>query len=140
MATLRDSWDWIGYDKFDTYREAFIGWFKNTSPIITLHNNIARSKGETALLNVTLTSLEVTQFSPTPETIPDDDEATRHDNNNTKQRSNSGNKKSNDFDDYHPLVLPAFDLSRSTVSYRNGKLRVNKQRLRSNTTLNMQTF
>ena len=95
------------------------------SPITTLHNT-ARSKGETALLNVTLTSVEVTQFSPTPETIPDDDETTRHDNNNTKQRSNSGNKKSNDFDfdDYPLLVLPAFDLSRSTVSYGNGKLRV----------------
>ena len=125
MATLRDSWDWIGCDKFDTHREAFIGWFKNMSPITTLHNT-ARSKGETDLLNVTLTSVEVTQFSPTPETIPDDDETTRHDNNNTKQRSNSGNKKSNDFDfdDYPLLVLPAFDLSRSTVSYGNGKLRV----------------
>ena len=126
MATLRDSWAWIRSDKFDTHREASIGWLKNMSTITTLHNT-ARSKVEQALLDVTLTAAEVRQFTPTQTHNKDDDEATLHDNNKKKQRSNSGNathKNDFDIDDYSPLILPAFDLSSSTVSYGNGKLRV----------------
>ena len=83
MVTLRDSWARIRSDKFDTHREVSIGWLKNMSTITTLHNT-ARSKVETALLDVTLTTTEVAQFTPTLNTSLDDDEATRHDNNNKK--------------------------------------------------------
>ena len=126
MATLRDSWAWIRSDKFDTHREASIGWLKNMSTITTLHNT-ARSKVASTLLDVTLTTVEVTQLTPTLNTSSDDDEITRHDNNNKKQRSNSGNTTSTkevNIEDYPPLVIPAFDLSSSSVSYGNGKLRV----------------
>ena len=126
MSALRHSWAWIRSDKFDTHREVFIGWLKNMSPIITLHNT-ARSKVETVLLDVTLTPAEVVQFTPIPATSLDKDETTKRDNNNTKKRSNSGNTMStNDFDidEYPPLVLLAFDLSNSIVTYGNGKLRV----------------
>ena len=81
MATLQDSWAWIRSDKFDTHREASIGWLKNMSTITTLHNT-ARSKVESALLDVTLATAEVEQFTPTLNTNSDDDEATRYDNNN----------------------------------------------------------
>ena len=96
------------------------------STITTLHNT-ARSKVETALLDVTLTTEETAQFTPKVNTNIDDDETTRHDNNNKRQRSNSGNATHTnkfDIDDYPPLILQAFDLSSSTVSYGNGKLRV----------------
>ena len=63
------------------------------SPITTLHNT-ARSKVETALLDVTLTPAEVVQFTSTPAILSDEDETTKHDNNNKKQRSNSGNAMS----------------------------------------------
>ena len=68
------------------------------STITTLHNT-ARSKVETALLDVTLTTEEIAQFTPKVKTNTDDDETTRHDNNNKKQRSNSGNTThTNEFD------------------------------------------
>ena len=51
------------------------------STIATLHNT-ARSKVESTLLDVTLTTAEVAQFTLTLNTCSDDDEATRHDNNN----------------------------------------------------------
>ena len=81
METLRDSWAWIRCDKFDTRREASIGWIKHMSPITTLHNT-ARSKVETAIHDVNLTPTEVTQFTPTQTTLSEEDETTRHDNNN----------------------------------------------------------
>ena len=56
------------------------------STITTLHNT-ARSKVETALLDVTLTTAEVEQFTPTPDKSTDDEEVTRHDNNNKKRGS-----------------------------------------------------
>ena len=83
MSTLQDSWAWIRSEKFDTNREASIGWLKNMSPITTLHN-IARLKVETALLDVTLTPAEVVQFTSTPETLSDEDETTKHDNSTKK--------------------------------------------------------
>ena len=94
-----------------------LDWLKSMSPITTLHNT-ARLKVEIALLNVTLVSVEVAQFAPTPEKTPDEDETTQHENNSKQQRSNSGNAKSKDFDfnDYSPLVIPAFDLSISIIS------------------------
>ena len=85
MATLRDSWAWIRCDKFDTHRKASIGWLKNMSTITTLHNT-AKTKVETALLDITLTAAEVDQFTLTPDKSTDDDEATRHDNNNNKTK------------------------------------------------------
>ena len=98
MAILRDSWALIRCDKFDTHREASIGWLKNMNTITTLHNT-ARSKVENALLDVTLTTAEVTQFTPTMNENKDEDETTRHDNNKKKQRSNSGNAThTNDFE------------------------------------------
>ena len=95
------------------------------SPITILHNT-ARSKVETALLDATLTPAEVIQFTPTPGTLSEEDETTNH-NNNTKKRSNSDNVTSiTDFDiyDYSPLVLPAFNIFSSIVSYVNEKLHV----------------
>ena len=86
MATLRDSWAWIRCDKFDTHREASIGWLKNMSTITTLHNT-ARSKVETALLDVTLTAEEIARFTPKVNTNTDDDETTRHDNNNKNKEA-----------------------------------------------------
>ena len=53
------------------------------SPIITLHI-IARSKVETVLLDVTLAPIEVVQLTPTPATLSNNDETTKHDNNNNK--------------------------------------------------------
>ena len=53
------------------------------SPITTLHNT-ARSKVETALLDVTLTPAEVIQFTPTPGTLSEEDETTKHNNNTQK--------------------------------------------------------
>ena len=81
METLRDSWAWIRCDKFDTRREASIGWIKHMNPITTLHNT-ARSKVETVIHDVNLTPSEVTQFTPTQTTLSEEDETTRHDNNN----------------------------------------------------------
>ena len=94
-----------------------LDWLKSMSPITTLHNT-ARLKVEIALLNVTLVSVEVAQFAPTPEKTPDEDETTQHENNSKQQRINSGNAKSKafDFNDYSPLVIPAFDLSISIIS------------------------
>ena len=85
MSTLRVSWVWIISDKFDTHREASIGWLKHMSPITTLHNT-ARSKVETALLDVTLTPAEVVQFTRTPVILSDENETTKYDNNNNKNR------------------------------------------------------
>ena len=96
------------------------------STITTLHNT-SRSKVKTALLDVTPKTAEVEQFTPTSDKSTDHDEATQHDNNSKKQRSNLGSAKFfNDFNiDYYPLlILPAIDLSSSTVSYGNGTLRV----------------
>ena len=85
VSTLRDSWVWIRSDRFDTHREVSIGWIKNMSPITTLHNT-ARSKVETALLDVTLTPAEVVQFTRTPVILSDENETTKYDNNNNKNR------------------------------------------------------
>ena len=96
------------------------------SPITTLHNT-ARSEVENALLDMNLTPAEVAQYTPNSAILSEEDETTRHDNNNKKQKNRSNNATSTsdfDIDDYTPLVLPTFYLSSSTVSYRNGKLRV----------------
>ena len=96
------------------------------SSITTLHNT-TRLKVETALLDVTLISVEVTQFTQTPAISIEDDETTKQHNNNNKQRSKSDNTKATkdfDLDDYSALELPGFDLSNSTVSYGNRKFRV----------------
>ena len=67
MVLLRDSWILIKWNKCDTHRESSIGWLKFMSPITTLHN-IARSKVDTDLINMSLTPAEVYQFIPTRET------------------------------------------------------------------------
>ena len=126
MVTLRESWAWIRWKKIETHREASIGWIKYMSPITTNHNT-TRSKVETALLEMTLIPAEVSQFTPTLATNKEVDETTKHDNNNKKQRINSGNVnslKDFDFDDYAPLELPAIDISSFIVSAGNEKLRV----------------
>ena len=51
------------------------------SAITTLHNT-SRSKVEIVLLSVTLVSEDASQVTPTPVTNKEDDETTKHDNNN----------------------------------------------------------
>ena len=105
------------------HRETSIGWLKSTSPITTVHY-IARSKVETVLLEVTLTPTEVSQFTPTPSANTNDDEITKHDKNNIKQRNYLGNAnslKENEVDDYYLLELPNMisSVSQSVIATDN---------------------
>ena len=95
---------WLTQDKYNTHREASIGFIKYISIAFTLQQ-VAKARVVQALINLELTKEEISTLS----TIPNDDMVTT--NTTSKKRSTDGQPKVPVEDINNQITFPVFDLS-----------------------------
>ena len=103
MTTLQKNKTWIAQDKYNTHREASIGFIKYIRTVFTLQQ-VVKVRVVNALMNLELTKEEISTLS----TIPKDDTVTS--NTPSKKRSTDGQPKVPEEDINNQIIFPAFDL------------------------------
>ena len=117
MTTLQKNKTWIAQDKYNTHREASIGFIKYTRTAFTLQQ-VVKVRVVNALMNLELTKEEISTLS----TIPKDDTVTS--NTPSKKRSTDGQPKVPEEDINNQIIFPAFDLWTKKVDFGNSPHRV----------------
>ena len=117
MTTLQKNMTWITQDKYNTHREASIGFIRYISIAFTLQQ-VAKARVVQALMNLELTKEEISTLS----TIPNDDMVTT--NTTSKKRSTDGQPKVPVEYINNQITFPVFNLSTKKVGFGNSHHRV----------------